>query len=141
MDNKTKSVVDITMGVPISRPNELASRIQKGLPFAALARLQKQYRLSRNEFINILVMSQSTARRREAEGKLSIYEGDKILRYARLLDLTLSLTDGNKENALQWLLTPNRALTGEAPLSFAETEIGAEMVSDLIGKIEHGVFI
>ena len=141
MDNKTKSVVEVAMGVPISRPNELTNRIRKGLPFAALARLQKQYRLSRNEFINILMMSQSTARRREAEGKLSIYEGDKILRYARLLDLTLSLMNGDKENALQWLLTPNRALTGETPLSFAVTEIGAEIVNDLIGKIEHGVFI
>jgi putative toxin-antitoxin system antitoxin component (TIGR02293 family) len=141
VDNKTKSVVEITMGVPVSRANELVSRIRKGLPFAALERLQKQYRLSRNEFIDILAMSRSTARRRETEGKLSIYEGDKILRYARLLDLTLSLMDGNRENALQWLLTPNRALNGEAPSSYAVTEIGAEMVSDLIGKIEHGVFI
>ena len=141
MDNKTKSVVEFTLGVPISRPNELGSRIRKGLPFAALARLQKQYEFSLNEFINILMISRSTARRRQTEGKLSIYEGDKILRYARLLDLTLNLMDGNKENALEWLSTPNRALNGEAPLSYAVTEIGAEMVSDLIGKIEHGVFI
>ena len=89
----------------------------------------------------MLAISQSTARRREVEGKLSVDEGDKILRYARLLDLALELVNGNKENALQWLSTPNRELSGETPLSYAQTGVGAEVVRDLIAKIEHGVVI
>ena len=141
MNNTTKSVVEITLGVPISRPFELIARIRRGLPSAVLARLQKQYGSSRNEFLTMLMISQSTARRRETEGKLSIYEGEKILRYAHLLDLTLQLMDGNKENALRWLTEPNRALSSDTPLSYAVTELGAEIIRDLIEKIEHGVVI
>lgn len=138
---ETKSVVEITLGVAFSRSLELNCRIRKGLPFAALTRLQKQYKLSRSVILTMLAISQSTARRREIEGKLSVDEGDKILRYARLLDLALELVNGNREHALQWLSTPNRELSGEAPLSYAQTGAGAEVVRDLIAKIEHGVVI
>mgnify|MGYP002661941467 CR=1 FL=1 len=82
----------------------------------------------------MLAISQSTSQRREIEGKLSVDEGDKILRYARLLDLALELVNGNRENALQWLSTPNRELCGETPLSYAQTGVGAEVVRDLIAK-------
>lgn len=141
MNSTTKSVVEITFGVAFSRSLELNRRIRKGLSFAALTQLQKQYGLSRSEVLTMLAISQSTARRREVEGKLSVDEGDKILRYARLLDLALELVNGNKENALQWLSTPNRDLSGETPLSYAQTGVGAEVVRDLIAKIEHGVVI
>jgi putative toxin-antitoxin system antitoxin component (TIGR02293 family) len=141
VNNTTKSVVELTLGVTFSRPLELIGRVRKGLPFAALTRLQKQYRSSRNEVLTMLAISQSTSRRREIEGKLSVDEGDKILRYARLLDLALELVNGNREKALQWLSTPNRALCGETPLSYAQTGVGGEIVRDLIAKIEHGVVI
>jgi putative toxin-antitoxin system antitoxin component (TIGR02293 family) len=108
VNNTAKSVVEISLGVAFSRRLELIGRIRKGLSFAALTRLQKQYRSSRNEILTMLAISQSTSRRREIEGKLSVDEGDKILRYARLLDLALELMNGNRENALQWLSTPKR---------------------------------
>jgi putative toxin-antitoxin system antitoxin component (TIGR02293 family) len=141
VNNTNKSVVEITLGVAFSRPLELNGRIRQGLSFAALTRLQKQYGLSRSEILTMLAISQSTSRRREAEGRLSVDEGDKILRYARLLDLALELVNGNRENALQWLSTPNRELSGETALSYAQTGVGAEVVRDLIAKIEHGVVI
>ena len=141
MNNTTKSAVEITLGVAFSRSLELNRRIRKRLSFAALTRLQKQYGLSRSEILTMLAISQSTSRRREAEGKLSVDEGDKILRYARLLDLALELVNGNREHALQWLSTPNHALAGESPLSYAQTGAGAEVVRDLVAKIEHGVVV
>ena len=141
MNNTTKSVVEITLRVAFSRSLDLNRQIRQGVSFAALTRLQKQYGLSRSELLTMLVISQSTCRRREFEGKLSVDEGDKILRYARLLDLALELVNGNRENALQWLSTPNRALSGETPVNYAQTGVGAEVVRDLIAKIEHGVVI
>lgn len=141
VNNSTKSVVEITLEVSFSRSLELNRQIRQGVSFTALTRLQKQYGFSRSELLTMLAISQSTARRREAEGKLSVDEGDKILRYARLLDLALELVNGNKENALQWLSTPNCELSGETPLSYAQTGVGAEVVRDLIANIEHGVAI
>ena len=45
-----------------------------------------------------------------------------------------------REAAIDWLKQPNRALQGETPLSVLDTDIGSEMVTDLLGRIEHGVF-
>jgi len=42
--------------------------------------------------------------------------------------------------ALHWMKTANDSLNGEAPLSLMDTDIGAEVVLDTLGRIEHGVF-
>ena len=42
--------------------------------------------------------------------------------------------------ARRWLSSPQRALGGSTPLSLARTEVGAGLVEDLIGRLEHGVF-
>jgi putative toxin-antitoxin system antitoxin component (TIGR02293 family) len=39
-----------------------------------------------------------------------------------------------------WLNSPNMALSWRAPLKLAETEQGARLVEDLIGRLEHGVY-
>ncbi|WP_297809499.1 MbcA/ParS/Xre antitoxin family protein [uncultured Methylophaga sp.] len=46
----------------------------------------------------------------------------------------------DKDEALRWLKTPKKALSGKAPLELAGTEEGVKQVIDLLGRIEHGVF-
>ena len=89
----------------------------------------------------MISVSAQTARRRQSEGKMSIHEGERIVRYARLLDLTLGLMEGNKDGALRWLATPALGLGGQTPLNFAITGFGAQQVEKIIGQIEHGVVI
>ncbi len=69
----------------------------------------------------------STVRRRKIAGKMSVREGETIVRYAHLLDLTLALMEGNKSHALQWLTTPARALGGETPIDYAFISLGCEI--------------
>jgi putative toxin-antitoxin system antitoxin component (TIGR02293 family) len=47
---------------------------------------------------------------------------------------------GDKPTAVQWLLTPNRALGGERPLDRLDTDIGAREVEDILGRIAYGVY-
>lgn len=42
--------------------------------------------------------------------------------------------------AHRWLRKPNRALGGRTPLSLLDTAPGAELVSDVLVRIEHGSF-
>jgi len=42
--------------------------------------------------------------------------------------------------ARRWLSSPQRGLGGAVPLDYAETEIGAREVEDLLGRIEYGVY-
>jgi putative toxin-antitoxin system antitoxin component (TIGR02293 family) len=47
---------------------------------------------------------------------------------------------GSKDRARQWLMNPQRALGGQKPLDYADTEPGAEEVMNLLGRLEQGVF-
>ena len=46
----------------------------------------------------------------------------------------------SEDNARQWLTSPQVGLGGAVPLEYAETEVGAREVEDLLGRIEFGVY-
>ena len=47
---------------------------------------------------------------------------------------------GSCEAALQWMRTPAPALDGNTPLDALATPDGAELVMDLLTRLEHGVY-
>jgi putative toxin-antitoxin system antitoxin component (TIGR02293 family) len=47
---------------------------------------------------------------------------------------------GDQDKAIEWLGTPNRALGGERPLDQLDTDTGAHMVEDILGRIAYGVY-
>jgi len=44
------------------------------------------------------------------------------------------------EAGRRWLTSRQFGLGGAVPLEYAETEVGAREVEDLLGRIEHGVY-
>jgi putative toxin-antitoxin system antitoxin component (TIGR02293 family) len=47
---------------------------------------------------------------------------------------------GSLDKARRWFTSPKRALGDKTPLEFCATDIGAEEVCNLLGRIEHGIF-
>ena len=68
-------------------------------------------------------------------------ESDRLLRASRVFGRALELFEGDPEAARRWLGLPQPALGGATPLAFARTEAGAREVEDLVGRLEHGVFL
>ena len=66
-------------------------------------------------------------------------ESERLFRIASLFDRAVEVL-GDKETAKQWFKGPKRALGGQTPLQFADTEPGANEVAALLGRLEHGVF-
>lgn len=85
-----------------------------------------------------LSLSKQTYARRRKQGRLSVAESDRVVRYAELLRCAAVFL-GDGDAAAHWLNTPAPALGGEAPLDHATTEIGARNVLRLIGRLEHGI--
>jgi putative toxin-antitoxin system antitoxin component (TIGR02293 family) len=77
--------------------------------------------------------------RRQQEGKLTPEESDRLLRASRVFTRALELFEGDAAAALSWLSEPQVALGGIVPLEIADTEIGANEVESLIGRLEHGI--
>lgn len=48
---------------------------------------------------------------------------------------------GSRERSLLWLSNPNRRLVGKSPLEAFATPEGAELVSEMLVQIDHGMFV
>jgi putative toxin-antitoxin system antitoxin component (TIGR02293 family) len=120
---------------------DAAARVKTGLPVREFAALRELLGLTTEALAKKVGISLATlSRRRHGGGVLDAGHGDRVLRFARLFRLAVGLYDGDENAARTWLTTPARALDGQTPLDFADTEAGAREVEDLIGRLEHGVY-
>ena len=113
--------------------------IRKGIPAAAVESLTRVVGVSQSELAATLGIPERTLARRKREGMLTSEESAKLVRLARVVGRAHEVFE-NLDAALNWLKSPNAALSGVAPLSLLDTDIGAESVLDTLGRIEHGVF-
>ena len=120
-------------------PTDLIRQIQKGLRFSELETLQNSIDMPFEQLAAKLSISRSTLQRRKAAGRLSPDESDKVMRLLRLLEHATNVF-GDIEKARTWLKFPQRGLGGAVPLDYAETEVGAREVDNLLGRIDYGVY-
>jgi len=120
-------------------PTELIRQIQKGLGFSELETLQNSIDLPFEQLAAKLSISRSTLQRRKAAGRLSPDESDKVMRLSRLLEHATKVF-GDIEKARTWMKFPQRGLGGAVPLDYAETEVGAREVDNLLGRIDYDVY-
>jgi putative toxin-antitoxin system antitoxin component (TIGR02293 family) len=120
-------------------PTDLIRQIQKGLRFSELETLQNSIDMPFEQLASKLSISRSTLQRRKAAGRLSPDESDKVMRLSRLLEHATNVF-GDIEKARAWLKFPQRGLGGAVPLDYAETEVGAREVDNLLGRIDYGVY-
>ena len=136
---KTATLEKKTHSPKAKHPTDLIRQIQKGLRFSELETLQNSIDLPFEELAAKLCISRSTLQRRKAAGRLSPDESDKVMRLSRLLEHATNVF-GDIEKARAWLKFPQRGLGGAVPLDYAETEVGAREVDNLLGRIDYGVY-
>ncbi len=117
-------------------------RIVAGLPVAEFDALRSMLGLQVEQMaVKIGISVATLSRRRAKKQPLDRDHSDRLMRYARLYWLSVHFFDGNTTAGSDWLKRPARALEGQTPLDYAETEMGAREVEDLIGRLEYGVYI
>ncbi|PYV68311.1 MAG: hypothetical protein DMG96_36750 [Acidobacteria bacterium] len=136
---KTTTLEKKTPSAKAKHPTDLIRQIQKGLPFSDLKVLQDSIDMPFEQLAAKLSISRSTLQRRKAAGRLSPDESDKVLRFSRLLEHATNVF-GDIEKARAWLKFPQHGLGGAVPLDYAETEVGAREVDNLLGRIDYGVY-
>jgi len=117
----------------------LISQILIGLPVQELKNLRASLDMPMEKLVPRLGISKATLHRRMASGRLEPAESDRVVRFARLLGKAIEVME-SAENARQWLTSPQFGLGGAVPLEYAQTEVGAREVEDLLGRIEYGVY-
>lgn len=120
-------------------PAALIAAVKAGLDTKVFVDLARRLGISEAGLADVAGIAPTTLSRRKRAGTLSPEEGDHVLRLAALLERATRLFE-DEADAADWLRSPNVALGGIAPLAFADTELGAREVDDLLGRIEHGVY-
>lgn len=118
----------------------MVDRVEAGFPFTALEHFRKATGLPLAKITELLRIPPRTLVRRRADGKFAPDESERLLRLSNIFELAVALFEGDRDAAINWLMSPKKALAGESPLPFSRTEVGAREVEALIGRLEHGVF-
>lgn len=132
-------VYGVSIGLQPQSSTKLIAKIKKGLSVKAFNRLCKNLNISEKALAKTLNIAISTLARRKRNGRMTFEESERIYRVARLYDRAVEVF-GDKKMSRKWLKEPAWALGDVPPLEFAETELGAQEVDDLLGRIEHGIF-
>jgi putative toxin-antitoxin system antitoxin component (TIGR02293 family) len=114
-------------------------RARSGLPFASLTGLATRYDIPVLMLARVIGVPARTLARRKKERRLRADESDRLLRLARVAAVAEDVL-GESAHVGRWLQKPNRALGGVTPLDLLDTDLGAEEVVTILGRIEHGVY-
>lgn len=135
-----RSVADL-LGLPGRlaplTPIGLASRIEDGLPIAALERVAGIVAPGDTQFKYRLVPRATYGRRKDAK-VLSPEEGTRLARLARVWSLALDVW-GDEAEARDFLFRPHAMIEDKRPIDVViQSEFGAEMVVDILGSLKYG---
>ena len=123
---------------PIASPMDLVAVVRKGAPFAWLSAVAEKLGLSLEATAPVVGMAPRTLARRKLAGQLDPHESERVLRVAKAIARSTAVL-GTPEKARAWLKKENRALRDVAPITMMDTDLGAQAVDDVLGRIEHGI--
>ena len=117
----------------------LNGQVRAGLRFSALEALQRRYQITSAQIRELIDISERTLARRKLEKTLSKSESDRLYRVARIAAYAEEVL-GSAQAATAWLKTPLPSLGQVTPLSLLDTDEGAQHVTDILGRIDYGVY-
>lgn len=150
------------LGQKVTRRIDFDALIKKGLPWGVISYIKEAFNLPDEVIARIIGVSPRTiARRRKSvkvpvkktgavSGKrkkkahpvkserLSPVESDRVYRFARIIALADDVFE-DKDEALEWLKSPQYGLGGRLPFDMLQTDAGAREVEELLIRIDYGV--
>ena len=121
---------------------EIHEFISKGLPGEMLITLAKKVQfIAPADVSNALGVSVRTLQRRSHAPKspLSKEQSGRAWKFAEIL-ATATEVFGSQSEAEQWMIAPAIALDQRRPIDLLGSPVGLELVEQLLGRIEHGIY-
>lgn len=88
----------------------------------------------------ILGVSIRHLKNKKQTDQLNTRASERLIKLYELWNFGLDAFDGNKENFKEWLRVPLVVFQGRTPLYLMKNLIGIEMVKEVLGRIEYGVY-
>lgn len=112
----------------------------EGITKASLDALISHLGISKKAFSeNILDTSVKTLERKKSTDKLDKHTSSLVIEIARVVEHAFAVFE-DEEKVKLWLNTPNRALNYTRPIDLLYLPTGLNLVNDILGRIEEGVY-
>ena len=128
----------LALGRDIRSDLDLDDAVRAGLPVETIETVVKTGTLRAPELHALVIPRRTLAHRKRSGRRLSSEQSDRLTRVIRVVaSAEEAIGDGTK--ARRWLRKPNRALQGRRPLDLLASDVGARLVEQVLGRIEHGL--
>jgi putative toxin-antitoxin system antitoxin component (TIGR02293 family) len=112
---------------------------RNGVSKRRAAALAESINLSVSDLCYVLHISERTWQRYSLADKLAVELSEKVILLENLSQFGAVVLE-SKITFGKWLKSEIQALNFKTPLSFLDTAFGFQLVSSLLGRIEHGVY-
>jgi len=115
--------------------------ILEGAPISIVSDLVRDFEALKDPaiFQKATGMSMRTYHRKKKQDRLTPVQGERTLRFKKLYEKAKEVFQ-SEDKAEEWMVSPALALSGERPVDLVATEYGAEMVEDVLTRLEYGVY-
>lgn|GEM_PF-1251676 len=120
----------------IATMDHVRDTINTGIKRLAFDRLKLLTHASSKDLVDAVRIPARTLARRKI---FHPDESERILRVASAFQRAIEVFE-DLEKARRWFASSKPVLGNKTPLQFCDTEVGADEVMNLLGRIEHGVF-
>lgn len=123
---------------PINQRTDLINIARTGIQTKYIIDIKEFTSLTDKELSSILPISQRQLVRYSDSHTLNKEITSHLIQLIELFQKGFKLF--GQEKFKLWIRTPNKVLNHNKPVDIMDTSIGVEMVEDVIGRIEHGVY-
>ncbi|WP_245565054.1 type II RES/Xre toxin-antitoxin system antitoxin [Spirosoma spitsbergense] len=129
-----------TIMFPVSlSPLQLIDRSRQGLAGAEAGRIARLLGVSDKEMAPLLNQSIATFHRQSKSVRLDAATSERLLLLGRLANYGATVFQ-DQGKFIRWLRRPLRLLGERSPLALLDSPTGVQLVEDILGRIEYGVF-
>jgi len=117
------------------------NEIKEGYPLEKFDLLKDNLGVNKEALARVANISLATMhRRKNASGRLSSDDSEKIYRFENLFSTALEVLE-SRESVQAWFNTAQIVFEGRTPLEYADTLPGAEEVERVLRRMEHGIVL
>jgi putative toxin-antitoxin system antitoxin component (TIGR02293 family) len=118
---------------------DLISLSRTGIKKSTLKSLADYLGITMETMSGLLHSSYRNIQRKDEEELLDTLKTEKILELAAFTQRGIEVI-GSKESFIEWLHSPLLSLGNKTPLHFLDTSFGIQMLINILGRLEQGVY-
>lgn len=139
LGTRQPTVPETTNFQTLLTPLQIIDRSRQGLVGTEAGHIAGLLGVSDKEMAPLLNQSVATFHRQAKTGRLDAATSERLLLLGRLANYGATVFQ-DQGKFTRWLRRPLRLLGGRSPLDLMDGPTGVQLVEDILGRIEYGVF-